>query len=44
MFDSNYVALKEFIVDKLGIGNIESDVRGVEGPYELPPSRGWPCQ
>jgi len=25
------------------VRGIESDVRGGEGPYELPPSRGWPC-
>jgi hypothetical protein len=24
------------------VWGIESDVGG-EGPYELPPSRGWPC-
>ena len=25
------------------VRGIENDVRGGEGPYELPPSRGWPC-
>jgi hypothetical protein len=26
----------------LGMGNSEQ-CEGGEGPYELPPSRGWPC-
>ena len=25
------------------VRGIESDLRGGEGPYELPPSCGWPC-
>jgi hypothetical protein len=34
-----------FYINKIicWVWGIESDVRGGEGPYELPPSRGWPC-
>jgi hypothetical protein len=44
MLDSYYVAFKYIIVDKLGIGELRvmRPGRG-EGPYELPPSHGWPC-
>ena len=31
-----------FQVHALGMGNWEW-CEGGEGPYELPPSRGWPC-
>jgi hypothetical protein len=34
-----------FYINKIicWVWGIESDVRGGEGPYELPPSCGWPC-
>jgi hypothetical protein len=42
MLDSYYVVFKYFRVYKLGIGELKV-MCGGEGPYELPPSRGWPC-
>jgi hypothetical protein len=44
MTKNTYLHLNSFIFKYMHwVRGIESDVRGAEGPYELPPSRGWHC-
>jgi hypothetical protein len=40
-----YVSFVCFLFYRLGIGELRAmwGGGGGEGPYELPPSRGWPC-
>jgi hypothetical protein len=43
MHESYYVAFNYFLFYRLGIGELRVMSGGGEGPYEIPPSRGWPC-